>query len=33
MLQKYQEHANNGKQIVELLIKVEQRGRKKIAFG
>ena len=33
MLAKYKKYANNGEQIVNLLIKVEQRGRKKIAFG
>ena len=33
MLEKYKEFAKNGKEIVDLLIKVEQRGRKKVAFG
>lgn len=33
MLEKYKQYAVNGKQIADLLIKVEQRGRKKIAFG
>lgn len=33
MLEEYKLQAKNGKEIVDLLIKVEQRGRKKISFG
>lgn len=33
MIEEYKSKANDGVKIVELLNKVEQRGRKKIAFG
>lgn len=33
ILEKYKVYVNNGNSIVNVLLKVEQRGRKKIAFG
>lgn len=33
ILEKYKIYVNNGNSIVNVLLKVEQRGRKKIAFG